>query len=290
MEIIDDWHRHLSTGRNLSPHTIRAYKLDVDAFLGIRACHDAADFSLVSLGEFRAWLSHLAARGIGASSRARALAAVKNLYRWIERQGLGSNPHIATLRAPRRPHKLPRPIPASVIESLIEPPPDPHWTHRRDHALFLLLYGSGLRINEALALNCADLPRDGFLRVTGKSGRERQVPVLAMVNAAVLDYLAACPQPVTTARPLFLGTHGRRLHQGTVQRTMRERRQAWGLPATVTPHALRHSFASHLLGNGANLREIQELLGHASLSTTQIYAELDGRQMAAEYKKAMVRR
>ncbi len=289
MEIIDDWHRHLCS-KNMSPHTIRAYLTALKNFVAIQHISEPDRFNGVVLSQFRHWLSVLAHANSGASSRAQALAAIKNFYRWLERQGHGHNPHLAALQAPRLPHKLPRPVPASVIESLIEPPPAPDWTHLRDRALFLLLYGCGLRINEALALDCADLPRDGFLRVTGKGNKERQVPVLDMVNTAVLEYLAACPQPATPARPLFVGTHGRRLHQGTVQRQMRERRAAWGLPATVTPHALRHSFASHLLGNGANLREIQELLGHASLSTTTIYAELDGRQMVAEYKKAMVRR
>jgi integrase/recombinase XerC len=156
----------------------------------------------------------------------------------------------------------------------------------RNYALFMLLYGSGLRIGEALSLNIAQMPHDGYLRVTGKGRKERQVPVLKNVEEALQEYLDACPYAQTAERAIFIGKRGERLNQGVAQREMRSLRNTLGLPETATPHALRHSFATHLLQNGANLREIQELLGHASLSTTQRYTEINAEELIKIYKAA----
>jgi integrase/recombinase XerC len=164
------------------------------------------------------------------------------------------------------------------------------WITARNGALFTLLYGAGLRIDEALSLNIADMPQEGFLRVMGKGRRERQVPVLEVVVDILDVYRKACPYPEERERPLFLGQRGKRLHQGVAQKAMRDVRQALGLPETATPHALRHSFATHLLQNGANLREIQEMLGHSSLSTTQRYADMDMSSIMDTYKKAFPRK
>jgi len=164
------------------------------------------------------------------------------------------------------------------------------WIAIRDRALFTLLYGSGLRINEALSLNIEDLPREGFIRVIGKGDKERQVPILEQIELRLTEYRAACPYPETPKRALFLGAKGGRLNQGVVQKSMRDLRKQLSLPETATPHALRHSFATHLLQNGANLREIQELLGHASLSTTQRYTDVNFEDLRAVYDKAHPRK
>jgi integrase/recombinase XerC len=165
-------------------------------------------------------------------------------------------------------------------------PQDEDWTTARDRALFTLLYGCGLRIQEALGLDINDLPRDGFLRVMGKGRKERQVPVLPVVEKSLSMYRATCPFAETRDRPLFVGEKGNRLHQGVAQKSMRDMRRAFNLPETATPHALRHSFATHLLQNGANLREIQELLGHASLSTTQRYTDVNAAELIKIYNSA----
>ena len=195
------------------------------------------------------------------------------------------NPAIRLLRTPKQGHKLPKALEAVQTERLLlEPATD--WQSHRNHALFALLYGCGLRIQEALDLNLSDLPRDGFLRVIGKGRKERQVPVLNAVQKSISDYLLHYPIPQTPQSPLFLGEKLERLHQGVAQKIMRDLRRALNLPETATPHALRHSFATHLLQNGANLREIQELLGHSSLSTTQRYTDVNAAELIKIHKAA----
>jgi integrase/recombinase XerC len=182
------------------------------------------------------------------------------------------------VRTPKLPRKLPRALEEQQVLRLVEHT-DGDWISARNQALFTLLYGCGLRISEALQLNLSDLPRDGFIRVIGKGRKERQVPVLPLVERILSEYRAVCPWPETPDRPLFMGDRGKRLHPGIAQKALREIRISLNLPDTATPHALRHSFATHLLQNGANLREIQELLGHASLSTTQIYTDVNAEEM-----------
>lgn len=296
--VFQQW-RDALRAQGKSRHTCRAYAHDVGHFLSFlqdrrrRHLSKPADLGEVDISEFRAWLSLLASTGVSASSRARMLASLRGFYRWLDREGLAHNITINLVQSAKRPRKLPRPVSAGMIVRLIEAGSE-SWTEIRDHALFMLLYGCGLRIEEALALDLADWRAmdisDCYLRVTGKGGKQRQVPVLSAVQVAVNRYLRRVPFCMPPGTPLFIGTRGGRLSQGTVQKCMRRRRAALGLPDTVTPHALRHSFATHLLENGANLREIQELLGHASLATTQIYAEVDGRKLIAEYKKGMKRR
>jgi integrase/recombinase XerC len=210
---------------------------------------------------------------------------VKNLLGWLDKQGILHNAAVSVVRTPKQAHKLPRPLlEKQALELLEQSGADEGWTHTRDKALFTLLYGAGLRIDEALQLNVGDLTASKeFLIVTGKGKKQRQVPVLAIVRRAIDGYLAARP---FEREALFLGLRGGRLHQGVAQKSMRDLRRAMGLPETATPHALRHSFATHLLENGANLREIQELLGHASLSTTQRYTEINAKELMAIYKKA----
>lgn len=288
------WIDYLAYEKNLSKHTLRAYQGDVQRFLEFLSRHlgksvALEDISDASIRDFRAWLSSRAAAGNGNTTRARALSSIKNFILWLDREGHLHNAAIGGLRAPKRPHKQPRPLNETEAETVLDKAgltTKSDWAGMRDRALFTLLYGCGLRINEALSLNVGDWSQDGFLRVLGKGGKERQVPVLEIVKKVMEMWLEQHPQPHTPGAALFPGARSERLNQGVAQRAMRELRVTLGLPDTATPHALRHSFATHLLQNGANLREIQELLGHASLSTTQRYTEIDAKEMMRIYKAA----
>lgn len=287
---LNDWRMWLKFEKNMSPHTMRAYDSDVTAFLSFLQGHFEEEISIghlsaTSLTDFRSWMSRQSMNGLSASSRARSLSGVKNFLKWMDRFGLMHNASIASVRTPKQSHKLPRPMEQVQAFRLIDAPAD-DWVSLRDKALFALLYGCGLRINEALALNIHDLPRGDFLRVMGKGRKERQIPVIAAIHDYLTQYRVRCPFAETPERPLFMGEKGKRLNQGIAQKSLRTVREALKLPATATPHALRHSFATHLLENGANLREIQELLGHASLSTTQRYTEINAEELMKTYHKA----
>ncbi len=284
------WVSYLRHEKVVSKHTLRAYVSDITCFFQFLTDHHGHPPSLnslsdASLRDFRAWMSRRMMDGAAASSRARSLSGVKSFLSWLDKQGIMHNPAIRNVRAPKQPHKLPRPMSERQAFSILDQPTQ-NWMEERDRALFTLLYGCGLRIAEALSLNVEDLPRDGFLRVLGKGRKERQVPVLEAVESALTRYRALCPFAEEPRRPLFLGKQGKRLNQGMAQKSMRALRAHLGLPETATPHALRHSFATHLLQNGANLREIQEMLGHASLSTTQRYTEINAGELMATYLAA----
>jgi integrase/recombinase XerC len=289
---LGEWQQWLKVEKNVSKHTLRAYQGDLSQFVQFLANHKAraigiADVANANLSEFRSWMSRQTMNGRANASRARTLSGLKNFLSWMDKQGLAHNAAIKTVRTPKLPRKLPRPLHENQAFRVLEESGDGDWIALRDKALFTLLYGCGLRIDEALSLNVVDLPRNGFLRVMGKGRKERQVPVLPMINDALEKYREACPYAEESTRPLFVGgKNGKRLHQGVAQKAMRDLRRLLGLPDTATPHALRHSFATHLLQNGANLREIQELLGHASLSTTQRYTDINAEEMLAIYKKA----
>jgi integrase/recombinase XerC len=283
------WHDFLRYEKNVSKHTLRAYIGDVTGFLSfLSGYHEKVpglnDLSETSLRDFRAWLSRRAMDGAGAATRARSLSGVRNFLTWLDRQGIMHNAAVKTVRSPKLPLKLPRPLSERQSFSVLDLPPTGHWTGERDRALFTLLYGCGLRIDEALSLDITSLPRDGYIRVHGKGRKERQVPVLNIVVETLDRYRAACPFAETPERPVFLGEKGKRLHQGVAQKAMRDLRLDLNLPETATPHAFRHAFATHLLQNGANLREIQELLGHQSLSTTQRYTEINADELIKVYK------
>lgn len=286
------WHRYLRYEKQVSRHTLRAYGYDVSEFISFLAHHNSAppglnNLSETSLRDFRSWLSRRAVEDkAGPATRARALSGVKNFLRWLDKQGIMHNPAINAVRSPKLPHKLPRPLFEKQALDLLAAQPDEDWIARRDRALFTLLYGCGLRIDEALSLNVGDMPRDGFIRVMGKGQRERQVPCLPIVEDTIKAYLDARPFPQEPGQPIFLGVRGKRLHQGIAQKAMRTIRSQLELPETATPHALRHSFASHLLQNGANLREIQDMLGHASLRSTQRYTEINAKELMEIYSKA----
>ncbi len=295
--IILKWGEWLRFEKNMSRHTIRAYGSDISHFisflfdhLGKKPCLN--DLSEISLRDFRSWMAKKAMEGASNASRARSLSGIKNFLVWMDKQGILHNASIRTVRSPKQPHKLPRPLQEkqalNLIDNadLLDKAPQKKWIGARNSALFTLLYGCGLRINEALSLNISDMPNDGFLRVVGKGNKERVIPILPIVEASLNNYLEQCPYPVEQKRALFLGLRGKRLNQGVAQRAMRYLRKSLNLPENATPHALRHSFATHLLQNGANLREIQELLGHASLSTTQRYTEINAKELMNIYKKA----
>ncbi len=291
---LKDWSEWMSVEKNLSRHTLRAYAGDMSHFitflfdhLGKKPCiGDIADFHI---RDFRSWMARKAMDGSSNSSRARSLSGIKNFLNWMDKRGIAHNASIKTLRSPKLPHKLPRPLHEKQAKNLISNASlleQKDWVGARNAALFTLLYGCGLRIDEALSLDIKNLPRDGFMRVIGKGRKERQVPVLNIVEKTIRHYLALCPYEQSPERALFLGSRGKRLNQGVAQRAMRDLRGALGLPENATPHALRHSFATHLLQNGANLREIQELLGHSSLSTTQRYTEINAEELKRIYQNA----
>ncbi|MGQ0527948.1 MAG: tyrosine recombinase XerC [Alphaproteobacteria bacterium] len=284
------WSEWLEFEKNMSRHTIRAYEGDAAHFVTFMRDHlgnppGLNDLSGMALRDFRGWMSKKALGGASNASRARSLSGVKNFLNWLDHQGILHNAAIKNVRTPKLAHKLPRPLHEKQAFALLDKAAEgASWIGLRDHTLFMLLYGCGLRIDEALALDIGHMPKDGYLRVLGKGRKERQVPVLENVQSALGQYLKACPYPGDAARAIFVGVRGERLNAGVAQRQMRNLRKSIGLPETATPHALRHSFATHLLQNGANLREIQELLGHASLSTTQRYTEVNAEELIKIYK------
>lgn len=295
---IADWERWLASERRAAERTRAAYGRDLAGFLAFLADHlgGAPDLdALARLGprDFRAWLARRAGDGLSAGSRARAVSAVRGFFRFLDREGLVRNAAIGALRTPKRGRRVPRPLSVedarATVEGLGGLATAP-WIARRDVALFALLYGAGLRIGEALALDLGELPQSGadaVLRITGKGGKTRMLPLLPLVRAAIDDYLAARPGGASEpGSPLFVGARGGRLNAGVVQRQMRLWRAVAGLPETATPHSLRHSFATHLLAAGGDLRAIQELLGHASLSTTQTYTDVDAESLLAVYRAA----
>lgn len=289
--VLERWRRYLETEKAYSAHTLRAYDNDLSHFIGFITRHKEIALSLSELAaldirDFRAWMSCRAIENCSATTRARGLSCIKSFYHWLDRQGILHNPVVKTVTAPKIPKKLPRPLHQKQALEITKKRTDESWADARDRALFTLLYGCGLRIDEALSLNISAMPGDNFLRVKGKGNKERQVPILDVVKKAIEDYRYACPFSETPDRALFLGVRGKRLNQGVAQKAMRDLRREMMLPETATPHALRHSFASHLLQNGANLREIQEMLGHTSLSTTQRYMDFDMRQLLEIYKSA----
>ncbi len=289
-----EWLATLSARDGAAANTIRAYGRDVARYLGFLAAHRGGAEGLGVLArlgpaDLRAFMAAERARGISARSLARALSAVRSFHRWLSaREGLDATAALAA-RGPRHRRKLPRPLAVdaarAVIETVEAAPAEP-WVAARDAAVITLLYGCGLRVSEALALTGPDVPLGETLRIRGKGGRERLVPVLPAARAAVDRYAALCPFPPAPGAALFRGVRGGALGPRQVARAMEAARHGLGLPETATPHALRHSFATHLLAAGGDLRAIQELLGHASLSTTQLYTGIDSTRLMAAYSAA----
>jgi len=276
-----------------SENTITAYQGDLAEFLSFMTLHHASPQGLgalerVSVADMRAWMAQARAGGVGARSLARKLSAVKSFYRWLaEREGFEPTAVLST-RTPKFQNKLPRPLAqdaARAVIDTVELQSTSDWVAARDVAVVTLLYGCGLRISEALGLTGADTPLPQVLRITGKGGKERIVPVLPAARDAVDTYLRLCPHPLAGDAPIFRGVRGGPLGPRAIQGVMAKARMQLGLPATATPHALRHSFATHLLEAGGDLRAIQELLGHASLSTTQAYTAVDTARLMEVYNR-----
>lgn len=293
-QFLDDWLAGLKALQGVADKTLEAYRRDLVGFMSFQARHLENELGLdtlkaICLRDMRSWMAHERSRDISARSLARSLSAVKGFYRWLgERQDFEPTAVLAT-RAPKFQAKLPRPVAVPAARMLIETVDLQHsepWIAARDVAVITLLYGCGLRISEALSLTFSDAPLPEVLRIKGKGDKTRLVPVIDVARHAVEAYLKLCPYPSTPAEPMFRGVRGGALNARMIQRAMENARLQLGLPSTATPHALRHSFATHLLAAGGDLRTIQELLGHASLSTTQAYTAVDQARLMEVYRKA----
>jgi integrase/recombinase XerC len=288
-DILEAWHSYLAEGRRRSPHTVRAYVATAARLLDDVKAEDWRTLAHLDTTALRAQLARRRAEGIGNVSAARELSALKGFVAFARAQTGDNDSAPPRMRGPRIKKGLPRPVtPDEAINLALSVGEDAaeEWIGARDRAVLLLLYGAGLRIAEALSVTGGALPLGEVLSVTGKGGKQRVVPLLPVVRDAVADYVARCPWPVRRNEALFRGAKGGALSQGMVQKAMARARTALGLPPTATPHALRHSFATHLLGAGADLRSLQELLGHASLGSTQIYTKVDAATLLDVYRTA----
>ncbi len=278
----------------LSSATADAYRTDVAGFIAFMTAHHAAPQGLgalqrISVSDMRAWLAHLRGDGLSPRATARKLSAVKTFYRWLARREGFEPTAVLAARAPRFQRKLPRPLSQDAARAMIdtvEIDARETWIGARDAAVVTLLYGCGLRMSEALGLTADDLPLRDSLRIVGKGGKERVVPLLPVAREAVERYCALCPFPPEPGAALFRGARGGALDGRTIRAVTERARHQLGLPASATPHAMRHSFATHLLAAGGDLRAIQELLGHASLSTTQAYTGVDEVHLMRVYEAA----
>jgi integrase/recombinase XerC len=293
------WLAHLRAERRLSPKTSEAYARDVRQFLEFLAEHwgrraSLAAFAALQATDIRAFMAMRRASDIAGRSLMRSLAGLRSFGRFLEREGRGKVGALSAIRAPKIGKSLPKPLPVATAKRLADAEEragesrDP-WIWARDAAVMALLYGSGLRISEALGLKRRDVPLPGagdVLIVTGKGNKTRMVPVLQNVLMLIQDYVTMCPYSLPAEGPIFVGARGGPLSARIIQLTMERLRGALGLPDSATPHALRHSFATHLLSRGGDLRAIQELLGHASLSTTQVYTGIDSERLLEVYRSA----
>lgn len=293
-DLLETWLSHQRALKGASEATITAYAADVGGFLSFQATHrggapGARELREIGIPDLRAWMAAERARGVGARSLARRLSAVKSFYRWwADREGFDATT-VLSMRAPRHGRRLPRPLTETGARDIIDTvgaQDQRDWVAARDIAVVTLLYGCGLRISEALGLDAGLLPMPDALRIRGKGGKERELPVLPAARAAIDRYAALCPHDLAPGTPLFRGIRGGALGSRAVAKVMEQARLQLGLPASATPHAMRHSFATHLLNAGGDLRAIQDLLGHASLSTTQAYTAVDTRQLLDVYHAA----
>ncbi len=292
---IDAWFAHLTHERGQSPKTLEAYERDLRQFLAFLKMHRGhppclGDLAAIDAKSVRAFLASRRKQGAVSRSLARTLSALRMFFRWLEAEDTVKNRAVLQVALPKIPHSVPKPLNVEAAAAVVTPTMagDLDWIAARDVAVMLLLYGAGLRISEALSLTPKDAPvqRRDVMRISGKGGKERMVPVLPVVSIAIERYIALCPYPLEPNGPLFLGARGGPLSPRLIQLAMEKLRLELNLPNTATPHALRHSFATHLLSAGADLRQIQELLGHASLSTTQIYTEVDRERLLNVYDNA----
>lgn len=293
-DALANWLAHERGVKNAADNTIEAYSTDVAGFLTFIAAHHGGAEGLGPLtrivpSDMRSWMASERGRGTSARSLARRLSAVKTFFRWLaEREGFDPTTVLST-RAPRTQRPLPRPLSEDAAKAVIDTVgslPSEGWIGARDVAIVTLLYGCGLRISEALGLTGADFPLPDALRIVGKGGKERVIPVIAPARQAVAEYVRQCPYELSANDPLFRGARGGGVNPRVISKAMETTRMQLGLPSSATPHALRHSFATHLLNAGGDLRAIQELLGHAALSTTQVYTGVDNARLMDVYSAA----
>jgi len=288
---LSDWIDWLKHEKRSSPHTLDNYSRDIAAFLTFFTEHlgftpGIRDLAQLRAVDFRSWLARLGQDGKSRATIARRFSTLRTFYKYLERQGVLANAAVHAVRTPKLPKSLPKALSVEDALEAVEMAADladEPWVGKRNRALMMLLYGCGLRIAEALDLNVKDIPEGDVIVVTRKGNKQRVVPVLPQVAKPIATYVETGPYPMTPTSPLFLGVRGKRLQAGVAQAMVREVRGYLGLPASATPHALRHSFATHLLAGGGDLRTIQELLGHASLSTTQRYTDVDAARLQAVY-------
>jgi integrase/recombinase XerC len=292
-ELTRQWLASLAHERRMSPHTLRAYGDDVRRFLAFLAFHYGKSVTLSLLQglrttDMRAFLTARRNEGLGARGVQRAIAALRSFYRYLERENLADGAALRAVKSPKLPRTLPRPLSEKdAVRAIAEAGQDEQpWIAARNAALITLLYGTGLRISEALSLKRGDAPLSDTLTILGKGKKERAVPVIAAVREAVDVYAQICPFDTGRGAALFVSRRGKPMSPREAQALMQNLRGRLGLAASATPHALRHSFATHLLQNGGDLRSVQELLGHASLSTTQKYTEVEGARVLAVYEAA----
>ena len=293
-EVIVSWSSWLENQRRFSPNTRIAYLHDLEVFLTFLSKHKGQLISLndlknITLTDFRSFITEIQMKGLSKSSTARTISTIRNFFRYLEQEFAITNSYVDRIKSPRTNYSLPKALNVSDAKKSLEASKTLskiRWVGARDSALIHLLYGCGLRISEALQMNGDIVPFSETITITGKGSKERLVPVLPSVRDAVENYRAICPFQIKYETPLFYGVRGKRLNPAVVQRMMRSLQTALGLPSTATPHALRHSFGTHLLINGGDLRTIQELLGHSSLSTTQRYTDVDTAHLLEVHQKA----
>lgn len=291
---LEGWIDWLAHEKRVSEHTLDGYARDVAAFLTFVAEHlgfkpGLKDLSRLAAIDFRAWLARMSTDGKSRTTIARHASTLRTLYKYLEREGLAANAAIHNLRTPKADKPLPKALTvedALTVVEVADQLADEPWIGKRDRALLKVLYGCGLRLSEALNLDVRDVPDGDVMTVTGKGNKQRVVPLLAEVKRDIDAYIKSSPYPMTPDSPLFLGARGGRLNPGVAQAMVRNVRKLLGLPDSLTPHALRHSYATHLLAGGGDLRTIQELLGHASLSTTQRYTDVDAARLHAVHAMA----
>lgn len=295
-QLMRNWLDWMRAERRFSAHSLEAYARDFEQFLSFLEAYGGVGLDLPQLERvdrrtLRAWMARQRSEGKSATSVGRNLSAIKSFYAFAEKSGQIQNAHVATQRGPKRAQVLPKALHEGEADRLLDAmayEAQGDWQGARDYAATLLMYGCGMRIAEVLALNLQDLQRmaSGSLQFVGKGGRERRVPVLPQVTTACEAYVKTCPHPLVENSALFVGARGGQLNPRQLQGTLARHRRALGLPETTTPHALRHSFATHLLARGANLRDIQELLGHGDLATTQRYTHVETARLLASYRDA----
>lgn len=288
-----EWLASLAHERRMSAHTLRAYGDDVERFLGFLRTHrgkapDERMLTAIAPADIRAFVTVRRKEGLGARGVRRALSGLRSFYRYLEREEILANPAPRAVRAPRLARTLPKPLSERDISGALESVAgnDVAWLAARDTALILLLYGAGLRISEALSLKQGDVPMGEWIAIAGKRGKERMVPTLPALREALQDYVSKLHFQLDRDAPLFISRKGKAMSAREAQRVFEGVRLRLGLADSATPHALRHSFATHLLAGGGDLRAVQELLGHASLSTTQIYTAVDTKKLMSAYQNA----